>query len=81
MADHISISASFALCQLCVFCHATFCIFFPNFCPNANMSPRREVCAYFLKCVRKDRFRNVWVGGGVLLLTSLYHKILVSSGF
>ena len=33
----------------------------------ANTSPRRGgggVCVYFLKSVRKSRFRNVWVWGG-----------------
>ena len=32
---------------------------------HQNVVPLEGVCEYFLKSVRKDRFRNVWVGGRV----------------
>ena len=48
--------ASFIMFQLCYFLQVLL--------RCANMSPRRGGCVYFLKSVRKGRFRNVCVGGG-----------------
>ena len=33
-------------------------------CAKISLSLWGGVCVYFLKSVRKGRFRNVWVGGG-----------------
>ena len=43
-----------------------------NFWSNApKFSPvGRGVCVYVLKSVRKGRFRNVWVGGGMITFLS-----------
>ena len=39
---------------------------FSSFGPmHQNFVPQGGVCVCFLKSVRKGRFRNVWVGGGV----------------
>ena len=47
---------------------------FPNFwsvAPNFRSVVVGGVCVYFLKSVRKCRFRNVWVGGGGKVVTFL----------
>ena len=64
MCMYVYLSASFGLCQLGGVWH--FHWFFCTFCPmHQNTVPLGGgICVYFLKSVRKGRFRNIGLGGG-----------------
>ena len=62
---YIYLSGTFRTCQLCGFWHfSAISTTFASMCKHVVTWGGGGVRVYFLKSVRKRRFRNVWVGGG-----------------